>query len=88
MHPYSIDVDYDVASKLIRQVLKEDYNATCEMIRALLPRIDLKPYELQDLELALEQRKAFEVLLRYYFYISEAENMITAQQAIDRMDVD
>lgn len=81
---YKIEVDKDWLDHLVKKVLVEDYEGMCKEVRVLGERIDRRPYESDDLALDLEFKKAFEVLLMYYFPLDEANRIIRNQKVLDK----
>lgn len=74
---YTIKVDLDCVEAILRSVLLEDYKGICSEIRTLQEDEDaLKEFQKEDLQFNLEFKKGFEILLRYYFPLNEAEEYI------------
>ena len=74
---YELKVDYEMVSKIVQQVLLEDYTylkKDCMRLRELGDAI--KPHEKEDLEYNDEFVKGFEALLLYYFPRDEGQRII------------
>ena len=80
---YKLEISYETADGMFRDIFLKDYKATCQMVREFLGRVDLKPYEQDDLEYYLELRKAMETVLCYYYAQSEAYNLIMQEKEKD-----
>jgi hypothetical protein len=71
-----LEIDDEMVDKIVKTVLKNDYERVCYSIRELLKQLDLKPYQEEDLVNDLEIKKALEVMLRYYLPYDEANKFI------------
>ena len=74
---YELKVDYEVVSKIVQQVLLEDYTylkQECVRLRALGDAI--KPHDKEDLEHNEQFVNGFEALLLYYFPYDEGQRII------------
>jgi hypothetical protein len=71
-----LEIDDEMADKIVKTALKNDYERVCYSIRELLKQVDLKPYQEEDLVNDLEFKKALEFMLRYYLPYDEANKFI------------
>jgi len=77
------ELDDDLVDKIVRQVLKDDYESICDTARFLLGKDDVRPFEQGDLDYYLQLKPAMEVLLKYYFTIEKANEIILQEKNID-----
>jgi hypothetical protein len=74
---YKLTIGEDTADLLIRDVLVQDYRRICNSIAELKTKTEeLKPFQLEDLDMEREVRDALIVLLKYYLPVTEAEKII------------
>ena len=78
-----LELDDDLVDKIVRQVLKDDYESICDNARYLLGKVDVRPFEQGDLDYYLQLKPAMEVLLKYYFPIEKANEIILQEKNID-----
>jgi hypothetical protein len=71
-----IEIDIDVADKIIVETLKEDFRSQQNDIARLLCKGNLRDFEQEDLWMHKETSDALEVILRYYMYRPDADAWI------------
>ena len=71
-----IEIDIDVADKIIVETLKEDFISQQNDIARLLSKGNLRDFEQEDLWMHKETSDALEVILRYYMYRGDADAWI------------
>lgn len=69
----SLDIDYELADRITVANLKASYEMIGREIDDL-ERIERQPYQEEDYQYALKNRKAIKKVLRYFMLHSEAEN--------------
>lgn len=68
-----LDIDYNLADRITVANLKASYEMIGREINEL-ESIERKPYQDEDYQYALKNRKAIKKVLRYFMSHSEAEN--------------
>ena len=72
-----IEIDIDVADKIIVETLKEDFISQQNDIARLLCKADpLREFEVEDLWMHRETAEGIAIVLRYYMYRPDADAFI------------
>jgi hypothetical protein len=72
-----IEIDIDVADKIIVETLKEDYISQQRDINRLLSKAEpLRDFEVEDLWMHKETAEGIAIVLRYYMYRPDADAFI------------
>jgi hypothetical protein len=71
-----IEIDIDVADKIIVETLKEDFINQQNDINRLLSKGELRDFEREDLWMHKETAEGIAIVLRYYMYRPEADAFI------------
>lgn len=72
-----IEIDIDVADKLIVETLKQDYISQQNDIARLMSKADpLRDFEVEDLWMHKETAEGIAIVLRYYMYRPDADAFI------------
>ena len=71
-----IEIDIDVADKIIVGTLKEDFINQQNDINRLLSKGELRDFEREDLWMHKETAEGIAIVLRYYMYRPEADAFI------------
>jgi hypothetical protein len=71
-----IEIDIDIADKIIVDTLKQDYISQQNDIARLLSKGDIRPFEKEDLWMHKETAEGFAIVLRYYMYRPDADAFI------------
>ena len=72
-----IEIDIDVADKIIVETLKEDFISQQNDIARLLCKADpLRDFEVEDLWMHKETAEGIAIVLRYYMYRPDADAFI------------
>jgi hypothetical protein len=71
-----IEIDIDIADKIIVDTLKQDYISQQNDIARLLSKGDIRPFEKEDLWMHKETAEGIAIVLRYYMYRPDADAFI------------
>ena len=75
-----IELEHEQIAAIVQASLVEDYRMVMEDIKRLKGKeSELEPFELEDLENALNLRVALQTLLRYYMLAHEADALIESE---------
>lgn len=73
---YNIDIDWDVASGLVKTILKEDYETLCKDIDLLQSMQDRDTLDSDDLKFNTRIRDAMKIVFEYYFADHERKEIL------------
>ena len=71
-----VEMDYETAMNITKEVLVEDYKNIQRNIEALCQKESLAPHEQEDFKDYIEISDSFERMMKYYFVASEANDII------------
>ena len=71
-----VEMDFDSAMNIVKEVLVEDYKNIQRDIEALCQKESLAPHEQEDFKNFVEMSDALEIMMKYYFVASEANDII------------
>ena len=75
-----IEIDIDVADKIIVETLKEDFISQQKDIDRLLSKGELRDFEREDLWMHRETAEGIAIVLRYYMYRPDADAFIAEHE--------
>lgn len=71
-----VEMDFDSAMNIVKEVLVEDYKNIQRDIEALCQEETLEPHKQEDFKNFVEMSDALEIMMKYYFVASEANDII------------
>jgi len=74
-----LEINDDMADEIVRQVLREQYEGLCESIKTLEGRLNLKPYEEQDLKDNIANARAIRTALAYFTVYEDHERWLQSR---------
>jgi hypothetical protein len=81
----NVDLDQEEASRLVGQVLKEDFDFISREINSTV-LINLLPFQAEDLRRSIEVRAAMKVLLTYYLTHNDHTEFFELQRVLGNVD--
>ena len=77
-----VNLNYEAVDGIFKSVLVDDWKSIkAELIemKALKKQVQLPPHRLEDYKHQKKLKKAYEALIRYYFWSGEAESIIAGE---------
>ena len=71
-----VEMDYETSSNILKEVLVEDYKNIQRDIERLCQEETLAPHKQEDFKNFVEISDALEIMMKYYFVASEANDII------------
>jgi hypothetical protein len=71
-----VEMDYETSSNILKEVLVEDYKNIQRDIERLCQEEILAPHKQEDFKNFVEMSDALEIMMKYYFVASEANDII------------
>lgn len=71
-----VEMDFDSAMNIVKEVLVEDYKNIQRDIEALCQEETIEPHKQEDFKNFVEMSDALEIMMKYYFVASEANDII------------